>query len=303
MKLTGVHLLLTYGCTSECDHCFVWSSPRQPGTMTLGGVEEVLRQARDLRTAEWFYFEGGEPFLYHGLLRWGVRRAAELGFRVGVVSNAYWATSEGDALEWLRDLAGSIQDLSLSCDPYHGDREQERRVRHARAAAGRLGIPTDTIAIADVSEEAPGARGQIPAGASRIMFRGRAAVRLADRAPKASWNTFDSCPYENLRDPGRVHVDPLGYVHVCQGITIGNVFSTTLAEICRDYDPDAHPITGPLLGGGPARLAEEHGVQHEAAYSDACHLCYRTREALRPRLHDVLGPDQMYGEVPAAEPA
>jgi hypothetical protein len=302
VTLTGLHVLLTYGCTYECDHCFVCSSPRQSGTFTLARLERVLQQTRDLGRVEWLYFEGGEPFLYHPLLRWGVRRAAELGFRVGVVSNAYWAADTGDSLEWLRDLAGFVQDLSLSCDVYHGDAEQRQRVEDARAAAARLGIPTDVIRIAAVENaRAPSAVGQIPAGESRIMFRGRAAERLADQAPKLAWDTFATCPYEDLREPGRVHVDPLGYVHICQGITIGNLLRTPLAAICRGYDADAHPITGPLLRGGPAGLVREHQVEPEAGYADACHLCYRSREALRPRFPEALGPDQMYGEVATAQ--
>ena len=39
MKLSGLHLLLTYQCTFECDHCFVWGSPWQTGTLTL---EQIL---------------------------------------------------------------------------------------------------------------------------------------------------------------------------------------------------------------------------------------------------------------------
>ena len=44
MELTGLHLLLTYQCNLECDHCFVWGSPWQSGTMTLQNVRE--RQAK-----------------------------------------------------------------------------------------------------------------------------------------------------------------------------------------------------------------------------------------------------------------
>jgi len=29
MKLSSLHVLLTYQCNYECDHCFVWGSPRQ----------------------------------------------------------------------------------------------------------------------------------------------------------------------------------------------------------------------------------------------------------------------------------
>jgi MoaA/NifB/PqqE/SkfB family radical SAM enzyme len=296
MTLTGLHVLLTYGCTFECDHCFVWSSPRQSATFTIERLDGVLGQAKALGTVEWLYFEGGEPFLYHALLRWGVRRAAALGFQVGVVSNAYWATSERDAAECLSDLAGRVRSLEMSCDEYHGQAEQEARVGRARAAAARLGIPTDVIRIAQPGHAGvPRTPDQLPPGESRLMFRGRAAEVLARTAPHHPAAQFGECPYEDLREPGRLHVDPHGHVHLCQGITLGNVFETPLAEILRRYEPDAHPIAGPLLAGGPAGLAKRHGCDLHGGWADACHLCYATRKALLPRFPDVLAPGDMYG--------
>jgi MoaA/NifB/PqqE/SkfB family radical SAM enzyme len=285
MKLTGLHLLLTYACTCECDHCFVWGSPRQPGTLTLAGMRQILRQALELGDVEWIYFEGGEPFLYYAALRRGVEMASEQRFKVGIVSNAYWATDDEDSVEQLRPFAGRVQDLSLSCDLYHGDEENDARVERARRAAETLSIPCDVIAIAQPDS----------AGEYAVRFRGRAAQNLTEGATKRPWRTFDSCPCENLRDPGRVHIDPLGHVHVCQGISIGNLFETPLAEICRNYDPDTHPIVGPLLRGGPSRLVDEYGVAHEDRYADACHLCDAARRALRERFPEELAPDSMYG--------
>jgi organic radical activating enzyme len=296
MKLSGLHLLLTYECNLECDHCFVWGGPQQRGTMTAAVLDEILRQAAEPGTIEWIYFEGGEPFLYYALLRRGVRRAAELGFRVGIVSNAYWATSREDASEWLRDLAGAVQDLSLSQDTYHGDERQALRVEHARRAAREHGIPADVISVsAPAAPEAAAAHGQLPAGESAVMYRGRAAVRLAPRARTRPWTEFASCPCENLREPGRVHVDPFGNVHLCQGIVIGNLLHRPLKEICATYEAEAHPIAGALLAGGPAELVRRHRLPHAEGYADACHLCYEARSALRPRYAGILAPAQMYG--------
>ena len=53
MKLEGLHILLTYQCTSECDHCFVWGSPRQTGTLTFAQIEQILGQAKDAGVASW----------------------------------------------------------------------------------------------------------------------------------------------------------------------------------------------------------------------------------------------------------
>jgi MoaA/NifB/PqqE/SkfB family radical SAM enzyme len=85
MKLTGLHLLLTYQCTLQCDHCFVLGSPWQSGTMTLKIIGEILKQGKDLGTVKSIYFEGGEPFLYYAVLLKGVQQAAQMDFRVGIV--------------------------------------------------------------------------------------------------------------------------------------------------------------------------------------------------------------------------
>jgi hypothetical protein len=282
MRLTGLHILLTYECNFECDHCFVWSGPFRTGTLTVPQVDDVLRQARSA-AVEWIYFEGGEPFLYHPLLRFGVRRAAEMGFKVGIVSNAYWATSPEDAEEWLRDFAALVDDLSVSCDRFHGDDEQVRRVRRAGEAARKLGIPIAAIEIAG-EENAGRVVGQLPEGESGVMYRGRAAVKLAPAAQKRSASGMTECPYEDLRAPGRVHLDPFGNLHLCQGIVMGNLFMSPLREIFAAWDADAHPIAGALLAGGPVELARRYGIPMAEGYADACHLCYETRDALRSRL-------------------
>ena len=43
--LTGLHFLLTYVCNSECDHCFIYSSPRASGTFTSDQIRELLDEA------------------------------------------------------------------------------------------------------------------------------------------------------------------------------------------------------------------------------------------------------------------
>ena len=119
------------------------------------------------------------------------------------------------------------------------------------------------------------------------MYRGRAAKMLVEKATSHPWEGFDSCPHEDLREPGRVHLDPLGNIHICQGISIGNVFETPLKEICEKYDADAHPICGLLLAGGPAALVTEYNLPHASHYADACHLCYEARTTLRERFPQV----------------
>src|SRR5512138_346348 len=281
MRLEGLHILLTYQCTYECEHCFVWGSPWQTGTLTLEQMEEILVQAKEAGVAS-IYFEGGEPFLYYAILVQAVRKAADMGFSVGIVSNAYWATSIADAEEWLRPFVGRLADFTASSDLFHCSEVLGERPQNALAAAKWLNIPTGMISIAQPDEASKQTHGQI-IDQGAVMFRGRAADMLADKATGQPWESFDSCPHEDLREPGRVHVDPFGNLHVCQGLVIGNLFEKPLKQICEAYDADAHPICGPLLAGGPVALVTEYNLPHVSSYADACHLCYEARIMLRVR--------------------
>jgi hypothetical protein len=293
MVLKGLHFLLTYQCTQVCDHCFVWSSPDYLETMTFGQVNGLLREAKKLGSVEWIWFEGGEPFLYYPIMTKGIEEARALGFKVGALSNAYWATSLEDALEWLRPLAElGIADLGLSSDYYHGEDSMADRVRNGVLAAGKLGIPVGIMATAQMPQKLMG----LPGGASALMYRGRASKKLLEGAPKKPWAELTKCPYENLASPERVHVDPLGYVHVCQGLCIGNACHRPFSEIIQSYDVNLHPIMKQLAEGGPAALVDEFDISHGEAYADACHLCYEARLQLRRRFPEVLAPGQMYGE-------
>ncbi|HIE39212.1 MAG TPA: radical SAM protein [Anaerolineales bacterium] len=143
MSLTGLHLLLTYQCNYECDHCFAWGSPSQEGTMTLAQVRDITRQAQELGTVEWIYLEGGEPFLYYPIMVRAAQEAAALGFHVGIVTNDYWATAVEDAVEWLRPFVGIVDDLTLSTDLFHYDEVMSAQARNALAAAEQRVSPRD----------------------------------------------------------------------------------------------------------------------------------------------------------------
>jgi hypothetical protein len=300
MKLTGIHFLLSYRCTDECDHCFLWGSPQARGTMTLAQIRDVLRQAADLGTVEMVYFEGGEPFLFYPILIEALWEAAALGFRRGIVSNCYWATSVEDAVEWLRPIAEiGVDDLSLSSDLFHGEAKLTQAARYGAEAAVRLGLPQDVITI-EVPEGcipyAQAGKGE-PITGGPVRFRGRAAVRLTEGVPRRPWTEFVECPDEDFVNPGRVHVDAFGHVQICQGLVMGNLWQQPLTELVTNYDPQAHPIIGPLLVGGPKALVERYDLPHEETYCDACHLCYLARDQLRLRFPQYLAPATAYGEL------
>ena len=297
--LTGIHILLTYTCTFECDHCFLYCSPEASGTFGLEQIRQLLAQAKETGTVEWIYFEGGEPSLYYPLMIEGVRLAKQHGFKVGVVTNAYWATAQEDAALWLAPLAElGIDDLSISDDTFHQNDETDNTAKIALAAAVKLGMPVGSICIQAPQVQAPGdtpvEKGK-PIIGGDVRFRGRAIEKLADGLPRVPHTAFTDCPYEELEKPARVHVDTYGNVQICQGISRGNLWQEPLLKMIAGYDPHEHPICGPLLKGGPLQLARAYGITPEDGYVDACHFCFSVRKALLERFPEILAPRQVYG--------
>jgi MoaA/NifB/PqqE/SkfB family radical SAM enzyme len=294
--ITGVHFLLTYMCNLECDHCFVYSGPYAKGTFTLEQIRQVLAESQRLGTVERIYFEGGEPFLYYPVMLEGLRIAKKMGFQIGVVTNAYWVTSVEDAELWLRPLLDlGISDLSVSDDAFHFG-EEESPAKLAAAAADRLGIPVGSICIEKpvVGVRPDGTKGE-PVVEGGALLKGRAVETLAEGLPTRPSEEFTECPEEDLEAPGRVHVDPYGYVHLCQGLVMGNLWETPFSDLARTYSAESHPVCGPLVAGGPTLLAQRYEVAHAKTYASACHFCYSVRRALADRFPAYLAPRQVYG--------
>jgi hypothetical protein len=303
MIIASIHFLLTYKCDSECDHCFLYCGPHAEGTFTVEQIREILRQAKELGTVveRGICFEGGEPFLFYPLMLEGIKAAAELGYKSGVVTNGYWATSVEDAELWLSPLCElGITDVDLSDDAFHYGDMEETPPKRALAAARKLGIPADISCIEEPVVGESAGNGQekgAPIVSGGAKLRGRAVEKLTEGLPRRPWDELVECPYEDLEgtEKIRVHADSYGNIHLCQGLLLGNVWEKPLATLVEEYDTDSHPICGPLVRGGPAELAREHGVEHEDGYIDECHFCYLMRLALIDRFPEYLAPRQVYG--------
>ena len=183
--LTGIHFLLSYRCTLECDHCFVYGSPYAEGTFTLNNLKKVFKEIVKIKTIEWIYFEGGEPFRFYPLMLEGIKLATDFGYKVGVVTNAYFANSKEDAVLWLKPLYDlGISDLSISDDSFHNDEEQDSNAKIALAAAEKLKIPVSSICIdKPVVKDAKDMNHDkgMPVVGGSVMFKGRAVEKLINR--------------------------------------------------------------------------------------------------------------------------
>ncbi|MEE8340994.1 MAG: radical SAM protein [Candidatus Neomarinimicrobiota bacterium] len=294
--LEQIHFLLTYTCNYECDHCFLYCGPNTEGTFTLDQVQKVLNDAQNIKTVEWIYFEGGEPFLYYPLMLKGLQLAKELGFKTGIVTNSYWATSVEDAKLWLKPIIDSgIDNISLSDDSFHNDDTGENSAKIASYAASELGFSANSICIDKPSVRVPVDDKGAPVIGGGALFKGRAVEKLTSGLPTKSVENFVECKHEELVAPTRVHIDSLGNVQVCQGVSIGNMWHKPLSQIINEYDVKNHPVCRLLSSGGPYKLAQFYNVNLDGKFIDECHFCYTVRSNLINKIPEFLTPLQVYG--------
>jgi MoaA/NifB/PqqE/SkfB family radical SAM enzyme len=262
-------------------------------------IEQVLDEADKLNSIDWIYFEGGEPFLYYPLMLEGIKITKERGYKVGIVTNSYWATCERDAEIWLKPINQyDIKDFTVSDDEFHFGIDSKNLSKVARKTAINLGFPVGSISINEptveygIEKEHEKGTPVIGGGA---MFRGRAIDYLTKDLPLRPWEDLKECPYEDLEGLGRIHVDSFGNAQICQGLSIGNFWEKNFSDIIKEYNPHSHPIIGPLIKGGPAELVRNYEIEHEKSYVDECHLCFLARKAIIDQFPQFLGPKQVYG--------
>jgi hypothetical protein len=229
----------------------------------------------------------------------GIKKAHNMGFKIGIVTNSYWATSIEDAKLWLKPFSEyNISDLSVSDDFFHHEKEEDNPAKFAFQAARELGITVGSICIEEpklVNQDDQNNNKGLAIIGGGVVFRGRAVEKLINNLPLKNVEEFTKCPFEDLENPKRVHLDSYGNVHLCQGISMGNIWETPLSSLAKNYNALKHPICGPLVKNGPLGLAQEYNVEHEENYVDACHFCYQTRLNLLEKFPEYLTPKQVYG--------
>jgi organic radical activating enzyme len=305
--LKRIILLLTYKCTLECDHCYLYCGPKAKGTMTLVQIREVLEEAVKVGTIEMISFQGGEAFLFYPLMLEGMKITHEMGFNIWTVTNGYWATTVEDAMIWLKPLCELGVRLGVSDDSFHFGDQPDSPAKTAITAAKQLNMSVLSSTIEEPRVDIETGQAQtgmtLEAEDNRLRYiavlRGRAVEKLSKGLPRRSWQEFTECPYTShagLESPMTIYIDAYGTVQpFCQGLSLGNIWEVPLSRLIKDYDAASHPICGPLVRGGPVLLAEEYGVEHEDTYVSACHMCYLVRRALIDRFPQYLTPRQVYG--------
>jgi len=324
-SLTYLTLIVTYQCSSRCDHCCIGAGPEHRDWMTPDEADRYLSGVTRHGDISWMTLIGGEALL-------DLDRTIEIGSialshgipKVEIDTSVSWGRDEGTArtvVQRIVDAGLSVGQISI--DGFHQRHVRPEQVLHLFCAARELGV--ELKGGSAVLQPGPpanpydeetarltqwfGEQG-FRVVASPVVLQGRA-VNLARHHTGVRSIPQERCPgvyffaTEDWRRPGGLEVDVFGSVMLEHGICIGNAKREDISVILQEYDAETHPIISVLMKEGPVgltRIPEAQGfVLREDGYVDKCHLCQEIRTYLRPRFPEILCPDNFYPGIEAGD--
>ena len=296
-------MLLTYKCNSECAHCFLTCGPKFSGFMNYDDAKKYIYEAQEIPGINYFFIEGGEPFLDSELARKIISYATEKGYWIGILSNGYWAKTVEKGKEILGPLKeAGLGAIGISTDRYHKEKISEERALNAAQAAKELHVDVDIMVTSDDKSEAGDIKAilrerniEIPVSVSKVRGKGRGSLICSGKA--RPWQELTSCN-EALKDPGRVHIGPEGAIHLCQGVLIGqDGRKKHLKDIFEEHLESPNIVVEQIIQDGPAKLARfamKYGFEPKHTYLQDCQLCFEVRRFLQDNYPELLGPKEVY---------
>ncbi|MFX1386925.1 MAG: radical SAM protein [Promethearchaeota archaeon] len=314
-RIPFLTFLISYKCTNECKHCAIPGSPNQDETsMELGDVKKYLEDVTANYIVDEVGFFGGEPLLNLDLLISLIEEVKRYDIpKIGLPTNGYWGKDEKIAKNYALKLKeAGLNTIGFSVDTFHQEFVPLDAVKRAMKAAHEVGIEqiysmTQNLGPDNINNLINEDNKKITEVIykefefcqvinSELQVRGRAVKNLAEYF---SMTTIPSDKCLIFKAP-MFMIDPNGWVfhQLCHGICIGNAKEKSLSEIIREFNYRKHPIIGKVVAkGGPQNLLEiaiEKGYKPQNGYADKCHLCFSTRNFLRPFYPNILEPPNVY---------
>ena len=120
MMFSKLAVCMTNRCSAACDMCCFGCSPKKKTHLSTEQIKSSIRQAAETGAFKSVGFTGGEPFHYYDQLLECSAYGKELGLRITINTNGFWAKNEKLAREKLLALReAGVEYLSFSADSYH----------------------------------------------------------------------------------------------------------------------------------------------------------------------------------------
>ena len=293
--LKNIGLLMTYKCQVTCPHCIIEAGPHRKEEMLLSDAFNWIQQISDYRNSyiKVLALTGGEPFYNTDNLKKISAFGKTCGLFVSVITNAFWASTQEEAVSILKELQ-AINMLSISTDVYHIESIPFERVKNAIIAARKCDIPY-TISVCTEDENDREYK-EILNKLSEITEKDAILTAVTFRAGRAlkklstlNYQTSEDPPISACSAGSSPIIFPDGRVIACIGpvidltfphpLVLGNLRKNSLNEILDNAE--INPILHAIRIWGPRKLIsiiKEAGLNQylpkRYIKDSVCNACY-----------------------------
>lgn len=260
-------VLLTEKCNIRCRHCMLSCDSNNGSSFEWDTLAGLINEIHELGYIKTVSFTGGEAFLEIEKLSRGIALCNELGLRTTVVTNAYWAYNEKNAVCMLSRMI-TLAELHVSTDSFHQEFVPIENVKNAILSCHQLKIKClvsiaylhDPVSeIRTVEEQLKDVQGLYQIRYQPVHPVGRAATQIG-------LESIYKYNIEKVRCGGiyRPSVTPDGKVSACCGsalcwqgnhhLCLGNIRNERFGAILQRADCD--PILHMLGQWGHIKLLE-----------------------------------------------
>jgi len=266
--MSNIGLVMTYKCQVACPHCVIEAGPHRKEEVSLDNAFHWIREIADYRKGhvKILALTGGEPFYNIDNLKKISAYAESCGLLVSVVTNAYWATTEEEAVRVLQEIPG-IKMISYSADIYHQKSIPLQRVKNAINAAKKCDLPY-YISVTTENKNDEGYKQIIrelkeSTNEDKIVTvttfpAGRALKNLG----KIDYETSEEPPVYSCTSASSPIIFPDGKVtacigpvidlHSCHPLSLGDLHQNSLQEILDGAE--INPVLQAIRIWGPRKL-------------------------------------------------
>lgn len=241
---TNITLISTLLCTAECENCCFGCNPRQGKAMTLDEmktyVDKCLKAWPD--SIKRLDITGGECMTIREAVEGIVEYGTKKGLAVGILSNAFWATSMAKATRILKSLSDKgLKVVTFSTGENHTEFVPFKNVRTAAVAAARLGI--DSYLRVEMHNGISPLKREIDADEELVRLVNGGEIKLSydtwmafvkkGRAYKTKYiqgKDYKSCPWIFNTVP----INPYGEVFACCGLPAARLPYLRLGNINKE---------------------------------------------------------------------
>lgn len=318
-KISEFEIALSYKCSTQCAFCYANCSPNFSKVIDLPLALRCINSISSEYKLRTIGLLGGEPTLHRPVLLSLISQARANNIpNIMMFTNGEWGRNISEIEKMCFELKNAgLTEIILSVDYFHqltiplenclqiASKATENGLRVRFSMCCLENISSDNI-VDKRNREIQGKISSllnVPIQYQTLRFFGRAS-KLITHYPKLHSATEVNHPclhkdfFGSLQCPTGFLIDCFGHVQICDGISIGNVYSQPLNKIIQNYSVKDNIILKTLFEEGPIGLnkfnQEIEFKKSKNLFVDNCHLCYYIRKLIHKKFSDVLSPQHFY---------